>query len=1052
MQRRFFYLIGVLILLNCTSRSTNSIVQASPNGLGTALPISCSGSPVPTVCVYGYVYSDGSPVNGASVQIDSPYGSLYTTTASGALSTSAYFQANLSTNPLLVSPGDSITIHATYNGRTANTTFVVGAGGHQVDVIIIPAFDDWWDTAYSYRRPIPITTGSALGAGTIIKVDGMDLDALIGQAKARADHNDVRIVRRVAAYNWQEVARVYYTGWDIEFQLAATINAGTDSSYYLYYGNPSAGSPPTFSLPQGWWVDMYRDKWWSDYGGTWSFNEAMNYNNVCDPGLDHDGRIGSAFDESDKFRGRLFIPYDGTWTFRVYTNDGYRLYLDDAEVGHFDGYDGDRWVTIGSMNLKPGWHKMDLRNMWVNCGAWRFTMAGPSFSDQIVPAHYFQQVWDGVKTGNTPGTEDARVVSNPPIVTFNAMNPNASVVQGQSISFQGTAIDNDESGNSITQYVWRSDVNGLIGTQASLTISSSTLAAGSHTIYFRARDNEGVWSEEVGRPLQVTAPIAPAITSLAPSSTTAGGAGFTLTVNGSNFINGAIVYWNGSARATTFIHSAQLTAAIPSADIASAGSINVSVVNPGGATSNAQTFTVNTAGTPTYTPTATRTATPTATRTATPTPTATPSGGNKAWTFMLYLAGDNDLHAYLERAIAQLEAQQPNPDVNVVVLFDNDRKNDSWRFLVQPGGNYTLGVNKWYLGEVNTGDPQSLIDFINWTRANYPAQHYYLALADHGRGTSGVAWDDSSSKDYLTTPELRAALNAATNSGAWKIDVLHYDACLMALFENAYQVKEYANYLVASENLGWSIFAYDAYTRNGIRGISGARAPYEFALVLPKVNATTTARQLATDIANAYFNHPALSTYPRTISALDLSRATNVRQALDALATALRANLNSIKTNIQNTRTATQKFDSRDYFKITQDDEYVDLYHLAAQLKTYIADATVQSAAQNLMNAITTMVVVNQRASGMWGYDEQTYWDLQNANGVALYFPPKPGTADYNRYIGHQTFVFTTESVWDQFLVDYFGLLGLPPEPGSEVLPPGMLRSGLNFYLPYVDK
>jgi hypothetical protein len=86
----------------------------------------------------------------------------------------------------------------------------------------------------------------------------------------------------------------------------------------------------------------------------------------------------------------------------------------------------------------------------------------------------------------------------------------------------------------------------------------------------------------------------PAISSLAPSSATAGGAGFTLTVNGSGFISASTVQWNGSARTTTFVSATQLTAAITTADIASAGSPSVTVVNPapGGGTSAAATFTI----------------------------------------------------------------------------------------------------------------------------------------------------------------------------------------------------------------------------------------------------------------------------------------------------------------------------------------------------------------------------------------------------------------------------------------------------------------------------
>ena len=91
------------------------------------------------------------------------------------------------------------------------------------------------------------------------------------------------------------------------------------------------------------------------------------------------------------------------------------------------------------------------------------------------------------------------------------------------------------------------------------------------------------------------------LTTLSPSSAAAGGPAFTLTVNGSNFVNGSVVSWNGANRTTTFVSATQLTAAIPAADIAAAGSASVTVQNPGGAVSNALTFTISSASTPTLT-------------------------------------------------------------------------------------------------------------------------------------------------------------------------------------------------------------------------------------------------------------------------------------------------------------------------------------------------------------------------------------------------------------------------------------------------------------------
>lgn len=71
------------------------------------------------------------------------------------------------------------------------------------------------------------------------------------------------------------------------------------------------------------------------------------------------------------------------------------------------------------------------------------------------------------------------------------------------------------------------------------------------------------------------------IASLSPASAKAGGAAFTLTVNGSNFVANYPVRWNGDVRTTTFVNSNQVTASINATDIATAGSASVAVYTPG---------------------------------------------------------------------------------------------------------------------------------------------------------------------------------------------------------------------------------------------------------------------------------------------------------------------------------------------------------------------------------------------------------------------------------------------------------------------------------------
>ncbi len=394
------------------------------------------------------------------------------------------------------------------------------------------------------------------------------------------------------------------------------------------------------------------------------------------------------------------------------------------------------------------------------------------------------------------------------------------------------------------------------------------------------------------------------------------------------------------------------------------------------------------------------------------------------WTFLLYLDGDNNLRYWFEQALDRLEAASSNPHVAILVQFDGPNEEDTWRYKIQPGENLS-----WYMWEQAMDDPQTLSDFVIWARENFPSDHTYLAVADHGRGTSGIAWDDTSGSDhFITVTELRTALQNATAGGAEPLDVVHYDACLMAMVEHAYQIKDYAHYLVASENLGWSVFAYDQYAT--------------------QVTTSTVPVELATAIVDEYHSElTSLTGYPHTISALDLGQAEAVEDVVTEMASALRASLAAHKYYVLNSRDGTQKFDSRDYYVINVDDEYLDLFDFARLIKQNVPDVAVQDAAQEVMDAVGALVVAEQHESGH--YQNYPYWDLEDAHGAAIYFPPAPGGWDYDDYMSH-VFWFTADSQWDEFLQEYFGLMGQPPEPPIDPGTPPVLEKDRTVYLPLV--
>lgn len=259
-------------------------------------------------------------------------------------------------------------------------------------------------------------------------------------------------------------------------------------------------------------------------------------------------------------------------------------------------------------------------------------------------------------------------------------------------------------------------------------------------------------------------------------------------------------------------------------------------------------------------------------------PSVPAQGAQAKWTFMVYMDADNNLEPDGIDDFLEMAQIGSTDDVNIVVLFDripdHSDEYDNWadtrRGRVEKGD--TPGID-WgvSVGEKNMGDPQTLIDFITWATTTYPAERYALVLWDHGDGwrlmpdkmtIKAVCWDDTNNSN-LAMAEVRQALASA----AIHFDLVAFDACLMGMVEVGYEIRQYADVMVASQETepggGW---------------------PYHMALDDLVATPTLTAAEFGRAAVEGYYAYYG----SQTQAAVDLTQFDDLAARVDDLAAALR--------------------------------------------------------------------------------------------------------------------------------------------------------------------
>jgi len=310
----------------------------------------------------------------------------------------------------------------------------------------------------------------------------------------------------------------------------------------------------------------------------------------------------------------------------------------------------------------------------------------------------------------------------------------------------------------------------------------------------------------------------------------------------------------------------------------------------------------------------------------------------KEWTILHYAGADNNLGQYWLDNLNEMEAVGSRENLNIVSQLDL-KDIGCKRYLIKKDDdiqNFTSPAVE-DLGRVNMADPEVLTEFIKYGMKKYPAKHYMLIIACHGGAWKGLQLEDSFAGGDMSVPSIRRSIENAEMATNRHLDLLAFDACLMGSAEAAYELRNVADYMVASEQVE-------------------AFKSWPYTPILKKAFEETdkiTPDKLGTIVVD---ESSKVKQDMLTMGLIDLSRMENVKDAANALAEEIITTKTSMSV-LKNIARKTQQF----YLPVK------DMYHFAQQIaeNPSVKDTALIEAAENLCRSIREAVLTEEHSTSV---------------------------------------------------------------------------------------
>ncbi len=426
----------------------------------------------------------------------------------------------------------------------------------------------------------------------------------------------------------------------------------------------------------------------------------------------------------------------------------------------------------------------------------------------------------------------------------------------------------------------------------------------------------------------------------------------------------------------------------------------------------------------------------------------------KSWLFLIYIAGDNDDIIYNQLAnLDSLEKVGSDDNTHIVAYIDigNTENNSNWKNSKWSDSIDWKGAREYYItkddnlnainselitdyGDVDSGSKDFLATCLKEAMTKYPADNVCLVLNNHGGGYYGLLIDDSAGS-IMTNVDVKEAIQEAEEKTGIKINILGFDACVMAELEPCYEYKDVTDYIIGSEELTSSVgWHYEEILTSSNEPQKKINSNARFG-ILPKATKILQNRYKEYAKANESSNESSKESYskisseitPRqfaeiifdvqkeypeevnTFAVIDTSKLENLKNMVDNFAkTVISTDENNLEKVRKNILLNPNKESSWNY---GFDYNFFDLYNMMNSISSCedITDENVKESAKSVMESVNNTILKYSNAGDI--YEEYAY-----SYGLSIFFTTSPSSMLSSDKKLYEELAFTKNTKWYEMI------------------------------------